>query len=136
MVHRDFVLDEALDNAADEQTQYIVMSEDIFEGSVSWLRAAYLISRCAVETVERMSYGTDGRPVQLPKSRPKSNDRQVRRTLARLRGILREARERGIAFVCCFHVDGDAGWYMEWSDDYDEFSATEMLLDRVSDAVN
>lgn len=127
LIDDDFDLAGELEVATDWKTQYVVLTGHQPEGECSILPRTYLVSRSALE-VSGGGYDADGRESRLPEPRPKSTDPEARSTLKRLQGILHEARERGVKFICCYHVEGDAGWYMKWSDDYDQWSTTETML--------
>lgn len=127
IVDEDFGLVGELEQAASPTTQYVVLTGGDVEGECDTMSRTYLVSRSLLEA-SGIVYDADGRESWLPEPRPESTDPEAKSTLKRLRRILREARERGVEFICCYHVEGDAGWYMACSDDYDKWSAMEPML--------
>lgn len=112
-IDKDYDLAGELEAATDGSTQYAVLTGHQPLSQCDLIERTYLISRCVFEALQ---------------PQPKPTDPEVRSALKCLRGILREARERGVAYICCYHVDGGAGWYMKWSDDYDWESAAQTML--------
>lgn len=127
MADEEFDLAGELEEAASPTTQYVVLTGGDLEGECDTVPRTYLVSRCVLEA-SGIVYDADGRESWLPEPRPKSTDAEARSTLKRFRRILSEARERSVEFICCYHVEGDAGWYMECSDDSDKWSAMEPML--------
>lgn len=94
---------------------------------------AYLMSRCLLEAATGYAFDAAGRFVSVPHSGSGQSTATAEQVRERVRRALRDGKRAGAEFVTCYHVEGDPGWYMEWSDDHDQGSAVEAVKEYLQD---
>jgi hypothetical protein len=106
---------------------YVLTAGGGWSGGCGDEGGAYVVSRCLMEVVHGHTFDAEGRFVRAPHPAPCRGTATARRVRDRVRQALREGRQAGAEFVICYHVEGDPGWHMEWSEAHSRKSAVEAL---------
>jgi hypothetical protein len=110
-----------------EQELWYVLIAGNWSGGCGDEGGAYVMSRCLMEVVHGHTFDAEGRFVSVPDSGSGKSTATAQRVRGRVRQALREGRRAGAEFVICYHVEGDPGWYMEWSEAHSRKSAVEAV---------
>ena len=122
-------LDEALSGVG-AALWYVLIAGDGVAGCED-TPGAYLISRCLLEAEWKYAFDEQGRCAPFDRTTRGLIDPAAEGALTRIRKVVSKGLRVGVPFVLCYHVEGDPGWYMAWSDHYDPRSADDALKDFV-----
>lgn len=123
----DLNLVDALDeiHITEQGLWYVLIAGDGSTGGASDEAGAFIMSRCLLEVVTGYAFDAAGRFVSAPHPGSGQGTAKSKRVRDRVRRALRDGKRAGAEFVICYHVEGDPGWYMEWSAAHSRRSAVD-----------
>ena len=124
----EFDIVEVLDEigSAERGLWYVLIAGGAVGGSVDAM-GAFVMSRCLLEVETGYAFGAEGRFERVAHSGHGKSSAQARQVRAHVRRALRDGERAGAEFVICYHVEGDPGWYTEWSAAHSRQSALDAV---------